>query len=261
MAPKRAAGRAAGSGGRTKAGPKAQAGDGVPVSLIRKVEQIERKVDAGQKKDGEIRREQQKLLRLAQGVEDEQKVTQNVVVKVAKGLERNMEVLDRKQKFLGEQQAELKKSEDEILQMEDQAMRQMDVLGKYSVKRKYYLELTRGLAGAFFGTGMAYTLVNIPSAASQMSLYQAVALLLLVLGFSFYMLYRNQKLWMGRRAAALAAKRTGVLFGASLAMGAAAIFITGAAGGLSIGIDAALRSMALGSFPAMAGAVLFVLTE
>jgi hypothetical protein len=230
----------------------------VPASMIRKIERIEKRLEKAGKEDRDIREEHRKLLKAVDEVADEEKVTQNVMLKVGKDLHKNIELLDRKQRFLGGQQEAIRKAGDKILKAEQESIKEIDALGKYSVKRKYYLELSRGFAGAFFGTAIVYSIISVPAMAMAMTSIQSATLLAFILVFSLFMLYRNQKLWVEQSAMVLAVKRLALLYLASIVMGVVALFLTG---GLTMAIDAIFKSLVLGSFPAMAGAVLFLLVS
>jgi len=230
----------------------------IPVSVIRKIERIEKRMEKAGKEDRALKGEHRKLTKLIEDVADEEKVTQNALVRMNRNVQKNIELIDKKQRFLGTQQEELKKAENKLLRTEQEIAKDIDMFGKYSVKRKYHLELTRGLAGAFLGTAIAYILVNMSLASVNMTLAQAGLLMVFVLGFSFIMLYRNQKLWVEEGAAAFAAKRLFLLYAISVVIGLIALLLTG---GFTPAADVMFKSVALGSFPAMAGAVLFILVS
>ena len=96
---------------------------------------------------------------------------------------RNLERLERK----------IQKEELQIEKEENQIEKDIFRIGKLTFKRKHFLELIRGTAGAFLGVGLGMTLVNTKGLATNLPWPNVIGILLFIWVISSLLVYKNEK--------------------------------------------------------------------
>ncbi|MEK6906760.1 MAG: hypothetical protein AABW81_04000, partial [Nanoarchaeota archaeon] len=85
------------------------------------------------------------------------------------------------------------KEEKKIEEEQKKIERTLFNLGRFTFKRKHFLELIRGTAGAFLGVGLGMNLLNTKNLAVNLPWINVIGILAFILTISALLIYKNQR--------------------------------------------------------------------
>ncbi len=171
--------------------------------------------------------------------------------------------IEKKLSFLGKVEAKIEREEQEVLkkqteikQKEERIERDLFTLGKFTFKRKHLLEVIRGTAGAFLGVGLGRNILNLDALANNLSWWNILGLLTFILLISALLIYKNEQDFIKKKGKEIVFRKLIMLYVISLVVEFIALWLFGA---LSPELAILIKTLIIGSYAAMAGAVSFTL--
>jgi hypothetical protein len=165
-----------------------------------------------------------------------------------------LESMDRKINKIARGEKAIQKEETKIEKEE----KRIEKTIKKLTGRKYLLELIRGAAGAFLGVGIGESLVGLSSSAGRLPWINICGILVFILVLSSLLIYKNEKDHISTRGTKFVFWRLGELYAISLAMEALGLILFAAWPGTG---ELLAKSLIVGSFAAMSGAVSFTILD
>ena len=146
-------------------------------------------------------------------------------------------------------------SEDKKIEKEEEKMEKTLLsIGNMTFKRKHFLELIRGAAGAFLGVGLGMSLLNLKSLATSLPWWNVLGILLFILVISSLLIYKNDKDFIKREGKKALFRRLLTLYLITLLVEFIALWLFG---GIPSSWSLLVKMIIIGSYSAMAGAVSF----
>ncbi len=171
--------------------------------------------------------------------------------------------IEKKLSFLGKVETKIEREEQEVLtkqneikQKEEQIERDLFTIGKFTFKRKHFLELIRGTAGAFLGVGLGRNILNLDILAKSLPWWNILGLLTFILLISSLLIYKNEQDFVKKKGKGIVFQKLITLYVISLLVEFIALWLFGA---LSPELAILIKTLVIGSYAAMAGAVSFTL--
>lgn len=226
---------------------------GVISKINRKLDRLERKMDAIRKEQREtedvleettdstqdvVEREVRKISREVDAVEGE-------VQDVEKNIEKVEQDIDRIEKDIDQIGENVSKMEENLL-----------TIGRFTVGREHFMEMARGAAGAFLGVGIGMGIRWIPGVAESLEWINVISILIFILAVGALLVYKYEKEWVEKHGGIFVVKRILFLFVISMGIEAAALLLFNM---MPVGIEAMVKTLIVGSYPAMAGAITFTI--
>ncbi len=146
------------------------------------------------------------------------------------------------------------KEEKKIEEEQERIERVLFNLGKFTFKRKHFLELIRGTAGAFLGVGLGMNLLNLKSLAVNLPWFNVVGILIFILIISSLLIYKNQKDFVKTEGNKIVFKKLVSLYLIALVVELISLWLFG---GIPESNIILIKMLVIGSYSAMAGAVSF----
>lgn len=203
------------------------------------VSEISAKLDRLEMKIDRLRRQQDSL---EDDVEESVDSTEDTE-KDVQSLEKDM---DKVEKDIDKIEASVDKMEKSLFQ-----------IGKFSVGREHFMELARGTAGAFLGVGVGLGIRWMPGIAENLEWANAVSILSFIMIIGAVLIYKNEKEWIAKQGNWFVPKRLIHLFIISLGVEVIALYMFNM---MPADIDTAIKTLIVGSYPAMSGAITFTIT-
>ncbi len=157
-----------------------------------------------------------------------------------------------------EKEKDIEKTEKSILEEEGEIKEALVKIAMFTFRRDRLLELTRGVAGAFIGVAIGFGLINTPQLASGLVWENAIVILAFILGISAVLIYKNEKEWMERRGVVFVVKRLITLYIICICIEAVVLLLFGV---ITTDAEILAKTLIIGSYPAMAGAVAFTIVK
>lgn len=154
------------------------------------------------------------------------------------------------------QRTEKKELEEErkIEEKEERMEKAIIRVGNLTFKRKHFLELIRGTAGAFLGVGLGINLLNLKNLATTLQWWNVIGILIFILIISSLLIYKNEKDFIKKEGKKVIFKRLFTLYLIALVVEFIALWLFG---GIPSSISLLSKMIIIGSYSAMAGAVSF----
>ena len=179
-------------------------------------------------------------------VKKERKISPRVLNKLNK-IDKEINSLEKTQGNVLREEKRIEKKEEKI----DRVLFQM---GRLTFKRKHFLELIRGVAGAFLGVGLGMNLLNLKNLASTLPWVNILGIFLFILIISSLLIYKNERDFVKERGIAQIIKRLALLYLIVLGVELIALWLFG---GIPESSGILVKMLIIGSYSAMAGAVSF----
>ncbi|MCK4670508.1 MAG: hypothetical protein KAT43_04860 [Nanoarchaeota archaeon] len=169
--------------------------------------------------------------------------------------------ISRVERLLGKvyrKEKEIMKEEKVIEKKEKKIGKQIKSLKGFFFKRGYMMELIRGTAGAFLGVGIGQKLISSASLAETLSWSNIIGILVFILLISGLLLYKNEKIYLKKKAHVFVFRRLGELYTISILMELLGLALFAAWPGWNIIL---IKTLIVGSYAAMSGAVSFSILD
>jgi hypothetical protein len=127
-------------------------------------------------------------------------------------------------------------------------------MGRLTFKRKHFLEIIRGAAGAFLGVGLGMNLLNLKNLATNLPWFNVVGILIFILTISSLLIYKTEKDFVKNEGKKIIFKRLIGLYLIALSVELIALWLFG---GIPDSNQLLVKMIIIGSYSAMAGAVSF----
>jgi len=162
---------------------------------------------------------------------------------------------------IGQEVQNLQKVENKIAKEENKIEKEQQIIekelfrmGRFTFKRKHFLELIRGTAGAFLGVGLGMNLLNTKNLASNLPWLNVFGILVFILTISALLIYKNEKDFIKKEGKRVIFKKLTFLYVIALIVELVALWLFG---GIPASSVLLLKMLIIGSYSAMAGAVSF----
>ena len=208
-----------------KAMPAPPKRDNSLTAINEKLERLESKIDQLRKQSAETEKDVEESLDSSQEVEED-------VEGVGKDIER---------------------MEQDIGRLEEKLVR----FGRVTVGREHFMEMARGTAGAFMGVGLGLGIRWIPDMARDLPWTNAIGILVFVIALGSLLIYKNEKAWIEKQGRVFVLKRLTHLFAISVCVEIIALVLFGT---MPMELGAASKTLIVGLFPAISGAITFTIT-
>jgi len=186
----------------------------------------------------------------------QQKNKQDLVLQKVSGIEKKLSFLGKVESRIEREEQEVLKKETEIKQKEERIERDLFTIGKFTFKRKHFLEIIRGTAGAFLGVGLGRNILNLDALAKSLPWWNIFGLLTFILLISSLLIYKNEQDFIKKKGRGIVFQKLITLYVISLVVEFIALWLFGA---LVPEATILIKTLIIGSYAAMAGAVSFTL--
>ena len=184
---------------------------------------------------------------MAKKTKKRKKATISTVMNKLNSIDRKLNRVSRGEKTIQKEEYKIEKEEKKIRK----------TLKKLT-GRKYLLELIRGAAGAFLGVGIGESLVGLSSSAGRLPWINIMGILVFILVVSSLLIYKNERDHVSKRGTRFVFWRLGELYAISIVMEALGLILFAAWPGTG---ELLAKSLIVGSFAAMSGAVSFTILD
>ena len=186
-----------------------------------------------------------------------------VMPKKRKSVEKRLGSIEEKigrisetEKQLLKQEKKIEKKEGRILTEEEKIEKVLFKIGKFEFKRKYLLELIKGVAGAFLGVGLGRSILNLDSLVEKLPWWNVLGILFFIIGISWLLIYKNERTHVQKHGLKVIWKKLVFLYVISLIIEFITLWLFA---GLPADAGTLAKILVIGSYAAMAGAVSFSL--
>ena len=177
-----------------------------------------------------------------------------LVLKKVNKIERELKGVEKIEKKVVAEERKIERNQEKIRKEEKKIEQAIFTLGKFTFKRKHLLELIRGTAGAFLGVGLGEGLLGTDKLAGNLPWFNIIGILIFILVISSLLIYKNEHDYIAKKGKGVVFKKLLFLYLISLGVELFALWLF--AGLPSDGI-LIVRTLIIGSYAAMAGAVSF----
>jgi len=171
-----------------------------------------------------------------------------------KSVVKELDRLDKKVNELKSIEKRVISKENKIENEEKKIEQNLFKIGRLTFKRKHFLELIRGSAGAFLGVGLGMNLLNLKNLATNLPWFNVIGILLFILVISSLLIYKNEKDFVRAEGKKIIFKRLFTLYLIALLVEFISLWLFG---GVPDSDALLVKMMIIGSYSAMAGAVSF----
>ena len=130
-------------------------------------------------------------------------------------------------------------------------------IGRFTVGREHFMELARGVAGAFLGVGVGLGIRWMPGVAENLAWANAIGILVFIFALGAILIYKNEKEWISKQGNSFIPKRLMHLFMISIGVEIVALYLFNL---MPTDPSIAIKTLIVGSYPAMSGAITFTIT-
>ncbi len=180
----------------------------------------------------------------------------DLIIKKLTKIEKTLKGIENVGKKVASEEKKIKKEEQLIHKEEKKIERAILKLGNFTFKRKHLLEGIRGTAGAFLGVGLGKSLLNVSELATSLPWWNIIGILIFILVISVLLIYKNEHDFIQKEGVSIVWKRLVTLYLIAIAVEFFALWLFG---GLPLGGPALFKTLIIGSYAAMAGAVSFTI--
>ncbi len=164
-------------------------------------------------------------------------------------LEKELKKTERTEHKIEKEEVNIEKQEQKIENV-------LFTIGNFTFKRKHFLELIRGTAGAFLGVGLGRNILNLNELAGKLPWWNIIGILVFVLGISALLLYKSEKDYIKKEGMQVVWKKLLLLYFISLIVEFIALWLFGS---LPPSPELLIKTLVIGSYAAMGGAVTFTI--
>jgi hypothetical protein len=216
--------RAAPKRGKSSGKPRTKKADAVS-EISRKMDRLERKIDL-------LRRQSEKTEDdVEESLQDRKDADKDI-----EGIEDDVQKMEK----------DIDKMEEAIFQ-----------IGKITIGREHVMELARGAAGAFLGVGIGLGVRWMPGIAANLEWIHAASVLVFIFMVGSLLVWKNEREWIAKQGNWFIPKRLIHLFIISIGVEIVALSIFNM---LPLGLEDVIKTLIVGSYPAMSGAITFTIT-
>jgi uncharacterized membrane protein len=208
------------------------AGKASPKQLESKIASLEKRIEGLRKQQSSMEGEVKDSVKASEGTEKDMESLEKDMSKVSRDIDRIEQNFDRMSSFL--------------------------LINRIPIGRAHFFELGRGVAGAFLGVGVGMGIRFVPGIAEGLEWNHALAIMAFIMVIGAVLIYKNEKEWIAKEGKIFVPKRLIHLLLISFAVEAVALYMFN-----MIPHDPylILKSLIVGSYPAMSGAVTFTITS
>ncbi len=218
--------------------------------------------------DSRMLKRMERIEKMIDDIKESEKVSEGVGKKIEKS-EKRIEKTSKKifeeeteiekiGKKVLEKEKDIEKTEKSILEKEGEIKEALVKIAMFTFRKDRILELARGVAGAFIGVAIGFGLIITPQLASVLAWQNVIGILILILGISAILIYKNKKEGMDKEGMSFVVKRLVTLYIICICIEAVTLLLFGA---LSQEVEILAKTLIIGSYPAMAGAVAFTIVK
>ncbi len=178
------------------------------------------------------------------------------IIRKLTSLEKKVNHIERIERKIESEQIKVEKQEAEIKEEEKKIERTLLKIGTFTFKRKHLLEIVRGTAGAFLGVGLGKNLLSFTNLAETLPWWNILGILAFILAISLLLIYKNEKDFIKKEGVIIVWKRLFLLYLIALVVELFALWLFG---GLPSDPVLLTKTLIIGSYTAMAGAVSFTI--
>jgi uncharacterized membrane protein len=232
--------KGAGKKARRKAASKAKYS---PSRMLRRMEKIERLID-------DIRESE----KISERVDRRMTAAQKRMEKTGKEILEQEKDIEGMGKEILEKEREIETAERDIIDKEKDIKEALIKIAIFTFRRERVLELARGVAGAFLGVAIGFSLMSSPELAVGLAWTNAIGILAFIIAISAVLVYKGKKEWIEKEGAAFIVKRLVALYVICICIEVIALVLFGM---FTLEAEPLAKALIIGSYPAMAGAVAF----
>lgn len=214
-----------------------------PYKLFRRMEKIEGLID-------DIKESE----RISKRTEDRMIDAQKSMEKTGKTILDEEKSIEETGKQILEKENEIERRERSIIEKEDEIKEALVKIAIFTFRRDRVLEVARGIAGAFLGVAIGFGLMTNTVLIAGLSWFSAIGILAFIIAISAVLVYKNKKEWVEKEGPVFIVKRLLTLYAICICIEVIALILFGM---LTLEPELLLKTLIVGSYPAMAGAVAF----
>lgn len=169
-------------------------------------------------------------------------------------IERKLDRISSKESSIGKEEKKIEKNEEKIEKEELKTENVLLRIRNFEFKRKHLLEIVRGTAGAFLGVGLGKSILGLDALAKSLAWLNIFGILAFVIILSALLIYKSEKAYIAKEGKKVIFRKLLTLYVLSLVVEVIALFLFG---GLPGSAALLVKTVIIGSYPAMAGAVSF----
>ncbi len=214
-----------------------------PYKLFRRMEKIEGLIDDIKESEKTSRRTES---RMADAQKDMEKTGKMILEE-----EKN---IGKTGKQILEKEREIEKMETNIIIKEDEIKEALVKIAIFTFRRERVLEVARGFAGALLGVVIGFGLMINTELVTGLAWYNAIGILAFIIAVSAVLVYKNKKEWVEKEGSIFILKRLLTLYAICICIEVISIALFGI---FTFELELLAKTLIIGSYPAMAGAVAF----
>lgn len=214
-----------------------------PYKLFRRMEKIEGLIDDIKESEKISKRTEKKMTDAQRRMEE----TGKTILESEKGIEETGKRILKSEK-------KIERMEDNIISKEEEIKEALVKIAIFTFRRERVLEFARGFAGALLGVAIGFGLMANTELIAGISWYNAVGILAFIIAASAILIYKSKKEWVEKKGSLFVAKRLLGLYVICICIEVIALLLFGM---LMLEPEILAKTLVVGSYPAMAGAVAF----
>ena len=177
-----------------------------------------------------------------------------IILKEIKKLNKKLNLISSEEGRIEKVEKKIEKEEREIKSKEIKMEQVLFQMGKFAFKRRHFLEVIRGVAGAFLGVGLGKILLNQEMLANALSWVNIIGIIIFILFISGLLIYKNEKEYVKTKGYGLIVRRLLFLYFVCILVELVSLWLFNAIPG---NFAILVKVLIIGSYAAMASAVSF----